>query len=181
MLKVRVTKYPALDPYREYWKAYGGSTALLRSMYLRMSIIILVMIYPLWSGDKISKLVEFGLNFIPTVMAFSLGSMAIILALPSDSLLNVLTRKKTEESGPSLFMRIFSNFLHFIVVQTAALILALICMTYQHSLALNFTFSFLMVYALMSIISTSAILFNAARICDKLTRNRANKDDHTST
>jgi hypothetical protein len=71
---------------------------------------------------------DLALTIIPALMAFT--GMAVILALSGKQFVNAM---REEGSPNSLFMKVVGLFFHFILVQTLALIVALLSRTYVSS------------------------------------------------
>jgi uncharacterized membrane protein len=155
----------SFEPFRHYWKIYGGTRALLKSPYLWLSAVITVGCFPFWldrgpRGDA-RPVADALLTVIPALMAFTLAGMAIILALSGQKFTHAI-----REGGKydSLFMQVVVLFFHFILVQSIALILAFFLNSYpsQDWLA-GFAF-FFTTYGVASAIAIAAMLLNISRV-----------------
>ncbi|NUZ10167.1 hypothetical protein HUZ36_05180 [Pseudoalteromonas sp. McH1-7] len=109
-----------------YWKAYGGCEKLLASPYFRAAIIINIILWPIWSrpywwDDVIA--------FVPNLLGFSLGGFALWMAIGDDKFRKFLA----EETNPNFttpFCDINTTFVHFLVLQVMAIVVALVNKAY---------------------------------------------------
>lgn len=113
-------------PYRsvfkifgKYWKLYGRGGAFFTSPYLHVSLVLSLLMH---SFVFTEKWVELSLAVIPSVLGFSLGGYAILLAFANERFLAIISRGK----GSSPLLRLSSAFVHFIVVQILAVTVALL-------------------------------------------------------
>ena len=94
-------------------------------------------------------------------MAFTLAGMAIVLALSGRRFIDAMR----EEGEPnSLFMKVVALFFHFLIVQTLALVFALVAKTYSGSHVLAGIAFFLALYGVASAVAIAAMLLNVSRI-----------------
>lgn len=107
-----------------YWKAYGGWTALLGSPYLHLSVVISAALFgwwgnPGWWTNSIS--------LISSLLGFSLGGFAILLTLGNETFMRVMSAASSPDKTPSKtpLLILSSSFVHFILVQAVAILLAL--------------------------------------------------------
>jgi hypothetical protein len=153
----------AAEPFRIYWRNYGGIRALAGSLYLWSAIALTIACYPLWrpferAGRPTAQL---AIDIVPSLMAFSLGGMAILLAFSGGRFLDAIRQRGAPNS---LFMEIVANFFHFLLMQSAALVLAVLVKAYPTGWALAGVAFFFLAYSLTSAIASSAMLLNASRI-----------------
>jgi len=110
---------------RDYWSVYGGIYSVLSSPYFHTSVIITMLSIGSWTKEGWWDL---PISIIPSLVSFTLAGYAMLTALGDDGF-----REKMATTAPpqqsTVFMQISSTFAHFIVVQTASLVLALICKT----------------------------------------------------
>ena len=126
------TSYRSLwGALRCYWTDYGGWGEFLTSPLVHISALIASTSYSVWSKGNWTEL---PLSLLPNLLGFSLGAYALIFSLANESLLAALNRTSADGSPPLLRM-INATFLHFILVQTAAIIFAL---ANKSSLAIDF-------------------------------------------
>lgn len=148
--------------YSRYWKIYGGWRALLSSPYLYFAAIVTLICYPIWLSEE--KLLrtwpQFCIDVIPSIMGFSLGGMAILLAFSHKEFLTAI-REEGDES--SLFMNAVVLFFHFLLIQVIAILLAVISKSYSSDIlsAVGFYFT---IYGILSALGIAAALFQIARI-----------------
>lgn len=153
-----------------YWNAYGGIKALCSSLYFRVAIIFGILISVVnrfaecpwdWQDTVIATL--------PSILGFSLGGYAILVGFGDATFRSILC-KKMEGENESLYMRVNASLLHFILVQSLALLYAVL--TKALHLCDVFLFSFVgttfYIYALEVIISTCFAVLNLANWLDKL-------------
>lgn len=103
---------------------------------------------------------ETALNIIPSLMGFTLGGMAILLAFSNENFLKAIQ----EDGKPrSLFMQGVSAFFHFILIQTLAITLALIAKSAANDVISAIGF-FLLTYGLLSALSVAGLLLQISRV-----------------
>lgn len=113
--------------FQLYWKAYGGFSALVRSPYLHFSILLSAACYPLW---KEAEWVDLVISVTPSVLGFSLGGYAILLAFGDDKFRGAVCGRNPDGSE-SPFMRANAAFIHFITVSTMSLIYGIIAKSWK--------------------------------------------------
>lgn len=109
-------------PLSRYWADYGGWRDLLRSPFFHLSLIVTAGSYTAWLDPK---WVELPLSLLPNLLGFSLGAYTLIFSLADERLLAALNAPKAGDKPTNLRI-INATFLHFILVQTNAIIFALI-------------------------------------------------------
>lgn len=104
---------------KDYWSNYGGSSALLRSPFLHLALLISCFSFFLWFNqpwwDKV-------ISIIPSLLGFSLGGYAIWLAIGDEKFKSLLAGSDNGETSP--FMELNYAFAHFILMQMFAFIYA---------------------------------------------------------
>ncbi len=148
------------EPFVRYWRIYGGWRALATSPYLITALILTGICYPYWSKPGIA-LADLATTVIPSIMAFSLGGMAIVLAFSGGRFLNIIRQKGEEKS---LFMTVIANFFHFLTVQTLALISAIIVLAFPLSKIPSGIAFFFLAYSVTTAVASAAALFNVSRL-----------------
>src|SRR5882757_9558582 len=103
-----------------YWRLYGGARALYLSPYFHISVFVALVCYPLWSSGN--DWAALALGSIPNLLGFSVGAFAIILSFGQISL-NLL---KNPIEAKSRYLGVVASFVHFIIVQSLTLLVALI-------------------------------------------------------
>lgn len=104
-----------------YWGDYGGWRDFFASPLLHLAILIAAASYSEWSG---STWVELPLSLLPNLLGFSLGAYALIFSLADERLLAALNTP-TADGSPTKLRMVNATFLHFILIQTFAIIFAL--------------------------------------------------------
>ena len=105
-----------------YWKLYGGLRALFLSPYFHASILLTAIIPSLWKDDEWWSL---PLQVMPNIVGFSLGGYAIWLAIGDEKFRAIISGDKENGTG-SPFMSVNATFVHFILCQFFAIVLAII-------------------------------------------------------
>lgn len=148
---------------RRYWNLYGGWKAILTSPYLYLALFLTAIVFPLWAnnGDK-PDWSDMSINILPNLMGFSIAGMAVMLAFSHPTTLAVITDGKEE----SYFLKTIINLVHFLVVQTMALLLAIVAKAF-HVWPLNLLGMAVLIYAIVLSIAAACQLFNTARIMNK--------------
>ena len=158
--EMRLRAPVSLEPFRRYWRIYGGWRGLFRSVYFYTALALTLVCYPYWSKPGTAS-AQLAIDIIPSVMAFSLGGMAIILAFSGGRFLNVIRQGGDEAS---LFMTVIANFFHFLVVQTLALITAMIVLAFPDPLPPSGLAFFFLAYSVTTAVASAAALFNVSRL-----------------
>lgn len=108
--------------YRRYWSAYGGLKAIIQSGYFWSAVVITLVCNRLWLSvgwwDSV-------LSILPNLLGFSLGGFALWLAIGDDSFRKEITKRVNGEKY-TIYASINASFVHFIVLQVAALVCALV-------------------------------------------------------
>lgn len=109
--------------FGKYWKAYGGWRAVRKSPYIGAASLITVLSFGLWwDGDWCDT----ALSVLPNLLGFSLGGYAMLVGFGDDKFKALLSETPTDDDETVVFMGVSASFVHFIVVQALALIIALI-------------------------------------------------------
>ncbi|HLA33642.1 MAG TPA: hypothetical protein VJ001_02110 [Rhodocyclaceae bacterium] len=108
-----------------YWRAYGGWSALLGSAFFWLSIALLVVTSPYWLKPSNAWWSQ-TLSVMPNLLGFTLGGFAVFLAFGDDQFKKLISGSVPQEDGPSPYLEVSATFLHFVLIQVAALIAAII-------------------------------------------------------
>ena len=142
---------------RAYWSVYGGPKAIWGSAYFWIALGLMVILRPLWcSGDWLS----IASDLLPGLLGFSIGALAIMLAAPGFKVFEVIAEGGIPRSH---FMIMASRLVHFIIVQSVAIIAMLVAKTYPSGWSNGIGF-LLMAYAIMTAVSIALTLFGLARM-----------------
>ena len=174
--------------FNKYWSIYGGASALFRSRYLHVSIILTILLYPTWiTHDWYNQV----LSIIPNLLGFSLGGFAIFLALGDEKFRKIISGDGNKKND-SPFLSVNATFVHFILSQVIAIIMALLGKAYDfeventiinsffYTLKIFFAFfSYLFfMYALMCVFAATLSLFRVSTWYDAyVTSDKSKKDD----
>lgn len=108
----------------QYWTTYGGWNDLLVSPYLHVSLLLAVITYGTWTESSWWDQV---LTIVPSLLGFSLGTLAIFLGFGSERFRDVISGKRSDAMDKvSPYMLVTAAFTHFIVVQIAAVTVAVV-------------------------------------------------------
>lgn len=114
------------DNISDYWKAYGGLKALLGSPYLHISFVISALLWPIWLEN--SNWFSIAIAVMPNMMAFSLGTIALLMAFGDEKYREILANAGKEVAP---FVQMSATFIHFILMQFIALLIALFLQAYH--------------------------------------------------
>lgn len=116
----------------------------------------MVVLRPLWCPGTWTQL---GMDLIPSLLGFSIGAMAIMLALPGMPVFKFLA----DDGAPdSKFMEMASRLIHFIVVQVISIAMVFVAKAYPSGVTNGIGFLFMM-YALFSAVAAGLSIFGLAR------------------
>lgn len=152
--------------FSAYWTTYGGWKSLVCSSYLHLSLAPALLLWPAWQvGEppKVAAWVDLAFQVIPSLISFSLGSLAIILSLSSGLFLKIIQQSGKSDS---LFMKMVSVFFHFIFVQFICVLIAIVCKFIYFS-PLSFIGFWLFSYALATGIAAAVNLVGLAQLKNK--------------
>lgn len=107
-----------------YWRNYGGWKAFWFSPYFHLSLVIGVCTFPYDYSDKLLWW-DLPIGVLPSLIGFSLGGYAIFLAFGDEKFKQLISGDSVNKE-PSPYLIINTTFLHFIMVQISALILAVV-------------------------------------------------------
>lgn len=127
--------------YRTYWSAYGGLDALVRSLYLLAAVILLVFTYPTWgrpfflSQPLDPAWWDQSISVLPNLLGFTLGGFAIFIGFGDEKFRAALAAPpdencEAEKDLASVYVSLCATFVHFILVQMLALIIAVLAKTW---------------------------------------------------
>lgn len=164
--------------FSDYWRAYGGWISLSKSPYLHISIVITGVTHPLWLAPDWWNVI---LSVIPSILGFTIGGFAIVLALGTGDFGAALSSASKPDQDPleSGLGKLGAAFCHFIVVQFAAAVFAILAMAFAKAPAPVFApwlsneiarsifwgFGwFLGIYSLSLAISTTQWIFSSIKL-----------------
>lgn len=119
------------------WKDYGGWSALLKSGYLRLSLVVFVLyeVGLYYSCGKMGAGVDLVISVVPSLLGFSLASFAIFLTFGGEKFQRYLIKADTETEGANktkvnAYMDFVAAFGWFLIIQTVSLLVAMLLKGY---------------------------------------------------
>jgi hypothetical protein len=173
--------------FSRYWLAYGGTRALICSPYLHISVVLLAItthhwLYSNWWQDVTSV--------IPSLLGFTLGGFAVFIGFGDEKFRQLLAEpdfaEQSESDKPSIYTELCSTFVHFIIIQCAALLYAITFESLQFfspklsniqqllnagGLAFSAFGYLLYLYALVSILAVTMHLFRIATMYEQFQKS----------
>lgn len=151
-----------LNVFQTYWRLYGGLPAIFGSYYFYASLILSFALWPVWSEEVDDERVwaSSAVEIIPSLMAFSLGGMAILLAFSNERLMKAIQERGKSDS---LYMKTTATFFHFILVQTMSLVSVFMVQAYSVGF-ISWLGFFLLLYGLLVAIAVAGNLMKLAQI-----------------
>lgn len=147
-----------LKNLHNYWKLYGGFSALVTSPFLHISIVLSAIAFKAWSGEPETAWYDLIISVLPNVLGFTLGGYAILLAF-GDSLLEALMGMD-KDGNPSPFMTLNSSIVHFMIVQVVSLLFAIVAKPFQVNTGVIAAFGFTcFLYAILTTLAAIMALF----------------------
>jgi hypothetical protein len=181
------------DIFSRYWKAYGGIGSLLRSFYLHMAIILLILttytwFSPICNAGACTAWWDQSLSILPNLLGFTLGGFAIFVGFGDEKFRALLAQPEQNDSIPTIYVELCATFVHFIVVQILALTIAVVAKSWWfytpfidpirvylpalNAVAGAFGYGFFL-YALMSVLAATMHVFRIASMYSKHQKNQS--------
>jgi len=108
----------------QYWLTYGGWMDFALSPYFHISLLLVIVTFATWTERQWWEHVW---SIVPSLLGFSLGALAIFLGFGSDGFRNIISGKRPGETTKvSPYMSVTAAFTHFIVIQIAAVLVAVV-------------------------------------------------------
>lgn len=106
-----------------YWKSYGGWHGIVVSPFFWLSLILLAITSHFWLRDAWW---DQAISVIPNVLGFTLGGFAVFLGFGDEKFKSLIAGEdKNAPDATSPYMDVSSAFLHFVLIQVAALVAAI--------------------------------------------------------
>ncbi|HBP1943291.1 TPA: hypothetical protein L5W14_001307 [Pseudomonas aeruginosa] len=105
-----------------YWGLYGGVRALLSSPYFHVSCLVTLMAFGFWSKPGWWEL---AITIAPTFLGFSLAGLAVFFSMNDEKFKRLIVYKDAEDPS-SPFLDIVVAFIHFVVWQAFAFLVAMV-------------------------------------------------------
>ena len=108
---------------KRFWMAYGGAKALLCSPYLYAALMLAPLCWGTWSEPNWWDTV---ISVLPNLIGFTLGGFAILVSFGDARFIASLAAEEEDPAQPTVYRELCATFVHFILVQVGALILAIV-------------------------------------------------------
>lgn len=171
--------HPAIKTFKFYWKVYGGARALLHSPYVYLAAGFTALCWPLWvspSSDS-SAWPQIAIDVIPSMLGFSMGGMAIVLAFSTAKVFTILAEEGADDS---YFITMMGSFFHFILVQSGAILLAVAIKAYPLVWLSGIGFC-LFSYAVLVGLATAGQLLLTGKVINYAESIKGNNEDEGRT
>jgi len=116
-------KASAKEAFASYMIQYGGWRALFGSPFFHAAIIISLILFPTW-GDRWAA--STALSVVPAMLGFSIAAFTFSLGIGTDQF-KLMLGMRLGKRKQSIVGTISTAFVHFVCVQTVALITSIIC------------------------------------------------------
>jgi hypothetical protein len=93
-----------------------------------MAIAFTVICYPLWQ-DSDSGWHQIVIDVVPSMLGFSMGGMAIVLAFATSKSFSILAENGAKDS---FFIKLIAAFFHFILVQAGAILVVVLAKAFTN-------------------------------------------------
>lgn len=154
---------------KSYWRVYGGVGALVRSKFVWLAAVLAGLCYGLWSTKPSREILsQVVLDTVPSLLGFSIGAMAILLAFSQSKFFAVLSEDGKSDSA---YLDLGSKFVHFILVQAISIIAGIFLKGYPDYILVGGISCFLLMYAILTAVAAGLALFGMAEIYNKLLGN----------
>lgn len=107
-----------------YWRAYGGWLAVVCSPFFLLSLGLLLLTASFWTTGAWWDQV---ISVMPNLLGFTLGGFAVFLGFGDEKFKRLIAGEDESAPGaPSPYMEVCAAFLHFVLVQVVALLVAIV-------------------------------------------------------
>lgn len=160
--------------FNDYIKYFGKLSDIIITPYFHVAVIISFLV--IFFGQDAKIWTETALNTLPDILGFSIGGYAIIITFGDEKFRKFLVDTEIDNQK-SLLLVVNGTFIHFILCQTIAIILAYICSSFDiENYTINFIFSIPFSYSILFCI---AIAFEIKTISSWYRKFLKNKDKPT--
>ena len=136
--EIRKSLSTTAKSFKDYWRVYGGWKDAVCSAYSFVAFAFTLVVSPAY---LFSAWWEPSIDILPNIVGFTIGAYAILVSFGDEKFRKVLaaSRKKTEDSEtppsslaehlqqrPSPFMAVNAAFAHMVIVQSLAIVFAVI-------------------------------------------------------
>lgn len=170
------------EVFQRYWRTYGGMRALLLSPYFHAAVLLTGLLTPYWIDNPWWQV---ALSVIPNLLGFTLAGFAIWLGFGSERLREMISRPG-DDGSPSVYVQVSATFVHFVVIQAAALLAAAFAMAtsaiaqpgaqlgeiIEQSAAIGHALGFLLfIYAIATALAAAMAVFRVSTWNDIVARD----------
>lgn len=150
----------------KYWKLYGGIGSFCESPYMHFALVISMITVRFWQSLE-NPWYDVVISVIPSMLGFTFAGFAILLTFGSD-IRRVLCGSDTD-GKPSPFINDSTSIVHFLVVQTISLLLALIFKPFSvKSAVVTFVGIAVFYYAISLALAAILAMFRMATYIDQI-------------
>lgn len=153
---------------KDYFNSYGGLYELIRSPYLISSLLFNVLLYKSWTTSLWISDIK---GIIPSILGFSLGSYAILATFGNERFQNLITNEDNGEN--TLYRKINTTFIHFIIIQAFSLLLAILCTSLLSEpyglleIIISFIGNLTFIYSIFLAVASVLTIFRITKIYQK--------------
>lgn len=108
--------------FKKYWSVYGKWRALLCSPFLHASAVLTLVCMPMWWD---TNWWERNLSIVPSILGFSIAGFALLMGVGTDKF-KLLIATRDAKKAHSTLTTTSASFFHFILLQVASIVIALI-------------------------------------------------------
>lgn len=155
------------ESFQTYFRLYGGWSALYRSPYLHLAILLAIVSFPIWNPSE-GQVTWYGMaiSVLPNLLGFTLGGFAILLAFGNEKFLSRICGPDNDGT-PSPYLKLCGSFAHFIVVQVVALMLGFLGNAWQtENWFVNFMGLAIFYYAISTTLMATLAILNMCKWFD---------------
>jgi hypothetical protein len=110
--------------FRRYWDAYGGWSSLWKSPYFHLALLLTCLTTHSWLEKEWWETV---IGTLPNLLGFTLAGFSMFIGFGDEQFRSMLAEPDEDENEEfTIYLRLCSTFVHFIVVQIIALLFAIV-------------------------------------------------------
>lgn len=123
----------AIEAFARYFFDYGGWRALFQSPFFHVALALTIVLLPTWGSGWAATT---AISVVPAMLGFSIAAFTFSLGMGTDEF-RLMMGLKLGQPKKSMVGTISTAFVHFVFVQTLALIFSLICSAHWVSFLLS--------------------------------------------
>ena len=113
--------------FSDYKALFGTIDETLYSPYFHFACVLSII--TVWVPEKTTEWQSIAQDILPDMLGFSLGGYAVLISFGDTKFRQYLAKKKPNGGNNSLFMLLNGVFVHFIIAQLLAIIIAVLLST----------------------------------------------------